>query len=71
MARLCGILTRVPPQMMGIMSSNVGEFRDVEKASGVFVRNELMPLQKRLQELNKWLDEEVICFEKYTLDIDF
>ena len=61
----------MPPQMMGIMPSNVGEFRDVEKASGVFVRNELMPLQKRLQELNKWLDEEVICFEKYTLDIDF
>lgn len=61
----------MPPQMMGIMSSNVGEFRDVEKASGVFVRNELMPLQKRLQELNKWLDEEVICFAKYTLDIDF
>ncbi|MHB7070593.1 hypothetical protein ACYCIM_26255, partial [Klebsiella pneumoniae] len=30
-------------------------FGDVEKASCVFVRNELMPLQKRLQELNRWL----------------
>lgn len=61
---------RVPPQMMGIMPSNVGGFGDVEKASRVFVRNELMPLQKRLQELNKWLGEEVIKFEPYTLDIE-
>lgn len=61
---------RVPPQMMGIIPNNTGGFGDVEKASRVFVRNELMPLQKRLQELNKWLGEEVICFEKYTLDID-
>lgn len=46
---------RVPPQMMGIMPSNVGGFGDVEKASLVFVRNELIPLQKRISELNNWL----------------
>lgn len=28
-----------------------------------------MPLQKRLQELNNWLGEKVICFESYNLDI--
>ncbi len=38
---------RVPPQMMGIVPSNVGGFGDVEKAANVFVRNELLPLQKR------------------------
>ncbi|STW49094.1 putative phage portal protein [Klebsiella pneumoniae] len=38
----------------------------VEKASRVFVRNELMPLQKRLLELNGWLSEEVLRFEPYT-----
>ncbi len=58
---------RVPPQMMGIMPNNVGGFSDVEKASSVFVRNELVPLQKRLKELNEWVGEEVICFESYTL----
>lgn len=58
---------RVPPQMMGIMPSNVGGFGDVEKASRVFVRNELMPLQKRLQELNEWLGEKVIRFDMYDL----
>lgn len=58
---------RVPPQMMGIMPNNVGGFGDVEKASSVFVRNELVPLQKRLKELNEWLGEDVISFESYIL----
>ena len=58
---------RVPPQMMGIIPNNTGGFGDVEKASRVFVRNELMPLQKRLQELNDWIGEEVIRFEPYDL----
>jgi hypothetical protein len=39
--------------MMGVMSSNVGGFGDVEKAANVFVRNELLPLKKRMMELNK------------------
>lgn len=59
---------RVPPQMMGIMPNNVGGFGDVEKASKVFVRNELIPLQKRLQELNQWVGEEVARFELYCLE---
>lgn len=61
---------RVPPQMMGIIPNNTGGFGDVEKASRVFVRNELMPLQKRLQELNEWLKDEIIRFEPYSLDGD-
>lgn len=60
---------RVPPQMMGIIPNNTGGFGDVEKASKVFVRNELMPLQKRFEELNSWLGEEVIRFEDYNLNI--
>jgi len=56
---------RVPPQMMGIMPSNVGEFGDVEKASLVFVRNELLPLQSRLIELNNWLGSETSKFKEY------
>ena len=59
---------RVPPQMMGIMPSNVGGFGDVEKASKFFVRNELIPLQKRLSEVNTWIDEEILSFNPYNLD---
>jgi len=60
---------RVPPQMMGIIPNNTGGFGDVEKASRVFVRNELIPLQKRFEELNFWLGEDVIRFEPYNLGI--
>lgn len=59
---------RVPQQMMGIMPSNVGWFGDVEKARMVFVRNKLIPLQRRLEEINKWLDMDIIAFAPYTLD---
>jgi len=58
---------RVTPQMLGSMPSNVGGFGDVEKDSRVFVRNELMPLQKRLQELNNCAEQEVINFNSYEL----
>jgi PBSX family phage portal protein len=58
---------RVPPQMMGIIPNNVGGFGDVEKASKVFVRNELEPLQKRMLELNSWLGTNIISFENYAL----
>lgn len=59
---------RVPPQMMGIMPNNVGGFGDVEKASLVFVRNELIPLQRRLEELNNWIGDKIISFGIYTLN---
>lgn len=36
---------RVQPQMIGIMPSEVGGFRDVKKARKIFVRKELNPLQ--------------------------
>jgi len=58
---------RVPPQMMGIIPNNTGGFGDVEKASKVFVRNELIPLQKKMIEINNWLSDEVIKFESYDL----
>lgn len=56
---------RVPPQIMGIMPNNVGGFGDVEKASRVYVHNELLPLQKRFEELIGWAGEEVIRFAPY------
>ncbi|TXE26919.1 phage portal protein [Serratia ureilytica] len=56
---------RVPPQLMGIVPEKNSGFGDVEKASMVFVRNELVPLQMRMQEVNHWLGEEVIAFNEY------
>ena len=58
---------RVPPQIMGIISSNTGGFGDVKKAAQVFFRNELTPLRERMIEVNDWLGEEVIRFKDYEL----
>ena len=58
---------RVPPQMMGIIPENSGGFGDSVKASQVFVRNELTPLQERFMELNAWFGAEVIKFTQYEL----
>ncbi len=59
---------RVPPQMMGVMPSNAGGFGDVAKAAQVFVRNELSPLQERIQELNNWIGIDVVKFKPYSFD---
>ncbi|EKF65172.1 phage portal protein, PBSX family [Serratia plymuthica A30] len=61
---------RVPPQMMGIIPNNTGGFGDVEKASQVFVRNELIPLQERIKGVNEWIENEVIQFSPYKLTIN-
>ncbi len=58
---------RVPPQMMGIMPNNVGGFGDVEKASKVFVTNELKPLQRKILDLNDWLGSDIINFDEYII----
>lgn len=59
---------RVPPQMMVIMPNNVGGFGDVEKAANGFVRNEPLPLQKRIKEVNDWLGEEIVKFYPCSLN---
>lgn len=48
---------RMLPQLMGILPQNKGDFGDIEKASQVFVRNELIPLQEKIKKLNSWLEK--------------
>jgi PBSX family phage portal protein len=55
---------RVPPQLMGVLPSNVGGFGDVEKAAAVFWAYEIEPLQARLRDVNAWLGEELVRFER-------
>lgn len=59
---------RVPPQMMGNMPSNVREFGDMEKASKVFLRNELIPLQAKFEEINQFTGEETIKYKHYSFE---
>lgn len=39
----------------------------MEKASKVFVKNEPVPLQKRINELNQWIGMNIISFTDYNL----
>ncbi|MCV5224379.1 hypothetical protein OFC57_36320, partial [Escherichia coli] len=50
---------RIPFQLMGGKPENVGSLGDIEKVAKVFVRNELIPLQDRIREINGWLGQEV------------
>lgn len=52
--------------MTGIIHDNTGGFGDAVKAAQVFVRNELMPLQERIRELNNWMRIEIIEFKDYS-----
>ncbi len=59
---------RIPFQLMGGKPENVGSLGDIEKVAKVFVRNELIPLQDRIREVNHWAGMEVIRFKAYSLD---
>ena len=56
---------RTPPQLIAIIPENNGGFGDVEKAEGVFMRNEIEPLQERFLELNDWLGVEAVTFRPW------
>lgn len=59
---------RIPFQLMGGKPENVGSLGDIEKVAKVFVRNELIPMQDRIKEVNLWLGEDIITFKKYSLE---
>ncbi len=56
---------RVPPQLLGIVPVNAGGFGDVEKATAVFVRNEIDPLKAAFLAINDWIGEEAVRFADY------
>lgn len=58
---------RVPPQLMGIIPSNVGGFGDSKKAAEVFFYHEIVPLQNLLLDLNRQLGERIFSFSEYSL----
>ena len=53
---------RVPPQLLGMIPTNAGGFGDVEKATQVFIANEVSPIQVRMRGLNDAMGVEVFRF---------
>ncbi|MDR1349375.1 MAG: phage portal protein [Zoogloeaceae bacterium] len=58
---------RIPPQLLGIIPANTGGFGDVEKSAWVFYMNEIRPLMALMQEINTWVEDEVVTFRPYDI----
>ena len=58
---------RVPPQLIGIVPSNTGGFGAANTAAEVFGANEISPLQRRFEQLNEWIGDEVVRFNAYAI----
>jgi len=58
---------RVPPQLMGVMPSNMGGFGDVKKAAAVFFANEITPLHTKLLSINDIVGQTVFTTQTYEL----
>ncbi len=58
---------RIPPQIMGIIPTNTSGFGNAETAARVFARNEVEPLQRKLQAINRFAKREVLRFKAYEL----
>lgn len=58
---------RVPPQFLGVVSSNTGGFGAADTVAEVFGRNEIEPLQRRFAQLNEWIGDEVVRFNAYSI----
>ena len=59
---------RTPPEIIGIVPENTGGLGKVYDAAQVYYRNELVPIQDRLLELNEWVGEPVIQFDPYIIE---
>jgi PBSX family phage portal protein len=56
---------RVPPQLLGQVPEVNGGFGDVEKATNVFFRNEIIPLQNKMLEINEMVGFELVAFKEF------
>jgi hypothetical protein len=52
---------------MDIVPGNTGGFGAADKAADVFGLNEIAPLQRRFEQFNEWVGEEVVRFAPYTI----
>ena len=56
---------RVPPQLLGVVPKNSGGFGNMTDAANNFFEQEIMPIQRRLAEVNDWLGAEAVSFTPF------
>jgi hypothetical protein len=50
---------------MGIVPQNAGGFGSIKEAAQIWAMNELEPIQARLQQVNEWLEDEIVRFRMF------
>lgn len=60
---------RIPPQLMGIVPQNAGGFGSISEAAQIYVANELEPIQARMAQVNDWMEDEIIRFNAYRIEL--
>ncbi len=54
---------RVPPQLLGVVPKNTGGFGNVIDAARTFYELEIVPIQRRMEEVNDWLGVPAVVFQ--------
>lgn len=54
---------RVPPQLLGVVPKNTGGFGNVIDAAKTFYGLEIVPIMRRMEEVNDWLGLQAITFK--------
>ena len=54
---------RVPPQLLGVVPKNTGGFGNVIDAAKTFYGMEIVPIMRRMEEVNDWLGLEAVAFK--------
>lgn len=54
---------RVPPQLLGVVPKNTGGFGNVIDAAKTFYGMEIVPIMRRMEEVNDWLGLPAVAFK--------
>lgn len=55
---------RVPPQLIGLVPENSSGFGSAREAMSVFFELEIVPLMQKFAEVNEWVGEELVAFDR-------
>lgn len=60
---------RIAPQLMDIVPGNSGGFGAADEAAEAYELNEIAPPQRRFEQFNEWIGEDVVRFAPYTIGV--
>ncbi|MNG33039.1 hypothetical protein D3C84_1191870 [compost metagenome] len=52
---------------MGIVPQNAGGFGSIREATEIWMKNELQPIQSRMEQANEWAGEKIVRFKAFDI----